>query len=71
MDPAESTSVLGCISADGIALPPLVVFTGKAVQPGWAPEDGFPGTMYAATDNGWMVECTFYDWQTKMFTPCD
>lgn len=45
------------------------MFTGKAVQPSWTPEGDVPGTMYAATENGWMVESTFYDWLTKMFTP--
>lgn len=24
--------------------------------------------MYAATTSGWMLECTFFDWFTKMFT---
>lgn len=63
----ESTSVLGCVSASGDCLPPLIVFKGKSVQPRWVSREEFPGTMYAATENGWMGEPTFFQWFTKMF----
>lgn len=65
----ESTSVLACVSADGCCLPPLVVFKGKAVQPRWISADALEDTMYAATANGWMEECTFHQWFKLMFTP--
>lgn len=65
----ESTTVLACVLADGGHLPPLIVFKGLSVQPRWVAPDEFPGTMYAATKNGWMEESTFYQCFTKMFVP--
>lgn len=65
----DSTTVLACVSADGERLPPLIVFKGQAVQPGWVTPEEYPGTMYAANTNGWMEESTFYQWLTKMFIP--
>lgn len=56
MVPAESPH-LSLAAYLLMELPPLVVFTGKAVQPGWAPKDDIP--MYAATENGWMWNVHF------------
>lgn len=65
----ESTTVLACESARGDFLPPLIVHKGIAVQPRWISSESYPGTIYAATNNGWMKESTFYDWFLKMFIP--
>lgn len=63
----ESTTVLACVSAGGTFLPPLIVFKGGAVQARWVSEEAFPGTLYAASSNGWMEEPQFYYWFTKGF----
>lgn len=65
----ESTTVLACVSADGQVLPPLIVFKGAAVQARWTSENSYPGTLYAATKNGWMEEPVFYNWLAKSFIP--
>lgn len=50
----ESTTVLACVSADVRVLPPVIVFKGAAVQARWTSEKSYPGTLYAASKNGWM-----------------
>jgi len=65
----DNTTVLACVSAVGQVFPPLIVFKGPAIQPRWISDDVYPGTMYAATSNGWMEEATFFYWFKKMFIP--
>lgn len=65
----ESTTVLACVSADGSTLPPLIIFKGAAVQARWTSEDGFPGTLYACSANGWMEEPQFFNWLSNGFIP--
>lgn len=65
----DSTTVLACVSASGEHLPPLIVYKGVSVQSRWMAKEEYPGTMYAATRNGWMEETTFYQWVSKMFIP--
>lgn len=65
----ESITVLACVSADGRALPPLIVFKGAGVQARWTSENAYPGTLYAASTNGWMEEPQFYHWFTTGFIP--
>lgn len=65
----EFTTVLACVSASGQTLPPLIVYTGKAVQPRWVAENPYPGIKYAANDKGWMTEATFFMWMRDMFIP--
>lgn len=65
----ESTTVLSCIAADGTTIPPLIVFKGSAVQERWTSEEGFPGTLYAASKNGWVEEAIVYNWMTDAFIP--
>lgn len=65
----ENTTVLACVSATGQTLPPLIVFTAKAVQPSWLAKTPFPGIMYSANDNGWMTESTFFMWFRDLFIP--
>lgn len=65
----ESTTVLACISADGEALPPLIVFKGAGVQARWTSNNAYPGTLYAASTNGWMEEPQFFHWFSTGFLP--
>lgn len=63
----ESTTVLACVSADGQKLPPLVVFKACAVQDNWTANEneGYPGTLYTTSANGWMEEAVFFNWFRK------
>jgi len=65
------TSFLECISATGVALPPLVIFKGKTVQQQWFPKDlgTFKGWEFTATENGWTTDATAVEWLKKVFIP--
>ncbi|XP_060878858.1 uncharacterized protein LOC132951141 [Metopolophium dirhodum] len=64
---SESISVLACCAANGIYLPPFIIFKGKAVQARWTSDKSYPGTLYAVSNNGWMEETLFYNWLNTMF----
>jgi len=65
------TSFLECISATGVALPPLVIFKGKTVQQQWFPQDltPFRNWEFTATDNGWTTDEVAVEWLKKIFIP--
>jgi hypothetical protein len=42
-------TAMGCVSADGIALPPVIVFEGKHLYSSWKGEHDLPGTMYGCS----------------------
>lgn len=63
----ESISVLACCAANGIYLPPFIIFKGKGVQARWTSDKSYPGTLYAVSNNGWMEETLFYNWLNTMF----
>ncbi|KAJ8966379.1 hypothetical protein NQ314_003555 [Rhamnusium bicolor] len=65
----ESTIVLACIAADGTFLPPFIIYKGAAVQARWISEKCFQGTLYGASNNGWIEEPHFYQWFIKLFIP--
>ncbi|CAG5000368.1 unnamed protein product [Parnassius apollo] len=61
----NTTVLLGC-SAAGDKTPPLIIFKGKNVWDEWTSEEDYPGTVYAATKNGWMeTEILNKNFQTK------
>ena len=51
-------TVLGCDSADGVKLPPLVVYKAKNLWAKWT-EGGPAGATYSVSDSGWMERRTF------------
>ena len=65
------TSFIECISAQGHALPPLVIFKGKTVQQQWFPVNlsQFGGWQFTATENGWVTDQTALEWLKKVFIP--
>ena len=69
--PTLHTSVLACVNADGSKpMPPLIIYSGKNVMSTWTSVEGeFPGTLYTATENGWVTRPVFEDWFTGSFLP--
>ncbi|CAI6370860.1 unnamed protein product [Macrosiphum euphorbiae] len=56
----ENTSVLMACSAASEKGPPLIIYKGKKIWDKWiGSESLFPGTTYAATNNGWMEKEVF------------
>lgn len=57
----KQITVLGCANAAGHALPPLVIFSRKALNQKLTIGE-VPGTMYGLSDNGWMDSEIFENW---------
>lgn len=62
----NTTVLLGC-NAVGEKTPPMIVFKGKNVWDEWTTDEGYPGTAYAATSNGWMETAVFEAFFEKVF----
>ena len=63
----ENITVQGSTSVD--VLPPYVVYSGKNLYLNWT-RDGYPGSMYRTSGNGWMDTNVYRDWFKRMFIPC-
>ena len=59
-------SVLGCVSATGQTLPPMVIFAGKNFNHDLS-EGEVPGTLYGMSDSGWMDKELFAYWFSSHF----
>ena len=59
-------TVLGCVSATGQALPPMVVFSGKWFNHELSKGE-VPGTLYGLSDSGWMDSELFSNWFSNHF----
>ena len=64
----SSFTVLFCVSASGVFLPPFVVYKGLHLYSTWM-KGGPPGTTYGCTPSGWMTDTIFESWFTKVFIP--
>lgn len=64
-----NTTVLACGAADGRKLPPFIIYTGKQMWSTWIPKHEYPGTCYAAQENGWMDGNLFVKWFIDLFLP--
>jgi 4-hydroxybenzoate polyprenyltransferase len=65
------TSVLECINALGIALPPLIIFKGKSVQQQWFPQElqAYAEWFFTASDKGWTDDSIALAWLREIFIP--
>lgn len=64
----SSTSVMFTICANGVMLPPYVVFKSKNLYPEWL-EGGPPGTHFNRSKSGWFDHDIFEDWFEKIALP--
>ena len=64
----EYITVLACGSADGVKLPPLVVYKAKNLWARWT-RGGPAGTVFSVSDSGWMEEGNFKEWFKQLFIP--
>ena len=62
----KQITVLGCVNASGYAIPPLVIFARKSLNPLLTVNE-VPGTMYGLSDTGWMDSEIFSNWFTHHF----
>ena len=62
----SQVTVLACVSAAGIAMPPMVIFDRKTMKQELAYGE-VPGTLYGLTDNGWSNSEMFHIWFQNHF----
>lgn len=69
----EWVTTIECVSAAGKALPPLVIFKGKAgVSSGWMPENprvDISAWAWSASESGWTNDATALKWLDLIFLP--
>jgi hypothetical protein len=68
------TSIIECISPEGNYLPPVVIFSGKAVQQQWYSRDPkklekFKPWRFICSDNGYTSNDIGLEWLQKVFIP--
>jgi len=64
--PLPHITVVGCISAAGERMPPLVIHKGENILENWTnPGEEIPGALYTATPNGWITTAVFETWLEK------
>ena len=59
-------TVVGCVSAGGYCLPPMVIFDRKTLAPEMSVGE-VPGTIYGLSDKGWIDRELFGIWFTNHF----
>ena len=73
----ETITVIECISATGVILPPKIIFKGKYHQVGWTAARTTPlpsDWSISVSHNGWTNEELGYEWLMDVFIPktaCD
>lgn len=59
-------TVVGCVSASGQSLPPMIIWDRKTLNPLLA-EGEIPGTIYGLSSKGWMDGVLFEQWFARHF----
>ena len=55
-------TIMCCVSASGVALPPLFIYPRKRGVPENMKENAVPGAIFSNSENGWMTTEIFYNW---------
>jgi len=58
-----------CISAAGVAIPPLIIFKAKHTNTAWIPQDTPPDWRFSTSNSGWTSDSHAYEWLTTVFEP--
>ncbi|XP_049776849.1 uncharacterized protein LOC126172509 [Schistocerca cancellata] len=56
----DNTTVLACVSAEGRALPPLIIFEGVHLRSSWKGARDLSGTFYSTAVNGFMTSLSYF-----------
>lgn len=65
----EWITAIECISADGSALPPLLIFKAKHTNTGWVPTQAPQDWCFSTSNSGWTSDSHAYEWLTTVFEP--
>jgi hypothetical protein len=63
------TTVIECISAAGISIPPYVIFKGKHIQSNWFQQEAPKEWMIATSPKGWTNNGLALNWLQRHFEP--
>lgn len=62
----SQTTIIGCASATGQAMPPFVIFNAKQLNPLWTRGE-ISGTRYGLSSSGWTDQELFHGWLKDHF----
>jgi len=65
----EWITAIECISAAGVAVPPLIIFKAKHTNTAWIPIDTPKGWYFSTSNSGWTSDSHAYEWLTTVFEP--
>ena len=66
----EWTTTIDAINAEGVAIPPIIIFKGKLHQAAWYNPEWFnPDWSLALSDSGWTTDALGLKWLRKVFDP--
>lgn len=60
----DNTTVLFSCNAAGGKGAPFIIYKGKNTWSEWTSSDAYPGTVYTATENGWIETKAFKEFIT-------
>ena len=58
-----------CVSAAGVAVPPLLIFKAKHTNTAWIPTQTPPKWRFSTSNSGWTSDSHGYEWLTAVFEP--
>jgi len=65
----EWATIIECISADGVAIPPLIIFKGETLSTNWIPKDLDPTWRFTNNKKGWTSMDHGEEWLRQCFEP--
>ena len=65
----EWISVVECISMDGVAIPPLIIFKGERLSDAWYPDDVDESWKFSCQPKGWTTNFHGLHWFRTCFEP--
>jgi hypothetical protein len=65
----EWITAIECISASGIAIPPLVIFKAKHTNTAWIPQDTPLNWRFSTSNSGWTSDSHAFEWLSTVFEP--
>lgn len=63
------TTVLLTIGANGLCLPPYIIYKSLRLYTQWCPKNVIKGAVFNGTKSGWTDEHCFVDYLVKLFIP--
>ena len=58
----KTHTILSCVSASGVSLPPMMVYPRKRQVPQSLREGAYPNTLFVSSESGWINSELFIEW---------